>query len=255
MSTGSVPYTPRMQPILFARCDAGETFGIAQRAVEGAGAPVAVWEAIEGSPRPAAADFAGVVVFGSSHNVEHADEQPFIKEARSLTREAIESDVPYLGVCFGAQLLSWSLGGDVVKAPVREVGFEPVRPTADAAADPLLSHLADGDMAFQWHMDTFTLPDDAVLLVTGDQVVNQAYRVGERTWGVQFHFEIDRSEMQLWLHEFGAEADLMEVWGKTNEQVLAESDRLQVDHERRGRKIFERFVRVASSMSGPPTSS
>ncbi len=110
-------------------------------------------------------------------------------------------------------------------------------------------------MAFQWHMDTFTLPDDAVLLATGDQVEHQAYRVGERTWGVQFHFEIDRSEMQLWLHEFGAEADLMEVWGKTNEQVLAESDRFQADHERRGRAIFEGFVRVASSSTGATTSS
>ncbi|HEY6566740.1 MAG TPA: hypothetical protein VI341_04395, partial [Actinomycetota bacterium] len=98
-------------------------------------------------------------------------------------------------------------------------------------------------------------PDDATLLATGDQVTNQAYRLGDRTWGVQFHFEIDRSELQLWLHEFGAEADLMEVWGKTNEQVLAESDRFQAGHERRGREIFERFVRVASTMTGTSTSS
>jgi GMP synthase (glutamine-hydrolysing) len=244
-----------MQPILFARCDAGETFGIALRAVEGAGAPVAVWEALEGRPRPDAGEFGGVVVFGSTYNVEHADDQPFIKEVRELTREAIDRGVPYLGVCFGAQMLSWSLGGEVVKAPSREMGFEPMRPTPAAADDPLVAHFADGDLAFQWHMDTFTLPDDASLLLTGDRVTNQAYRVGDRTWGLQFHLEIDRAELQLWLHEFGAQEDLLEVWGKTDEQVLAESDRAQLDHERRGREVFERFVGVAAAVANGPVRS
>ena len=108
-----------------------------------------------------------MVLFGSSYNVEHVDEQPFIKDARELTLEAIEREVPYLGVCFGAQMLAWSLDAPVMKAPVREVGFQPIRPTAAAAGDPLLSHLAGGDMEFQWHMDTFELPPDAPLLVSG----------------------------------------------------------------------------------------
>ena len=60
---------------------------------------------------------AGVVVFGSSFNVEHADEQPFIKEVRELTREAVDTGVPYLGVCFGAQMLAWSLDAEITKAP------------------------------------------------------------------------------------------------------------------------------------------
>jgi GMP synthase (glutamine-hydrolysing) len=85
-------------------------------------------------------------------------------------------------------VLAWSLGAEVAKGPVREVGFEPLRPEPPAANDPLLSHYADGDMVFQWHMDTFELPRDAVLLARGDRVRNQAFRVGDRTWGTQFHF-------------------------------------------------------------------
>ena len=48
----------------------------------------------------------------------------------------------------------------VVKAPVREVGYEPIR-TDDGGSptDPLVAHYADGDRVFQWHMDTFELPD------------------------------------------------------------------------------------------------
>jgi GMP synthase-like glutamine amidotransferase len=234
-----------MDPILFVRCDAGETFGIAQRSVEKAGAAVAVWEALENHPRPSVDDFAGVIVFGSSYNVEHAEDQPFIKEVRELTREAIDRGIPYLGVCFGAQMLSWSLEGQVVKAPVREVGFEALRPAGAAADDPLLAHYADGDMVFQWHMDTFTLPADAVLLASGDQVTNQAYRVGERTWGVQFHLEVDRPELRLWLHEYSSHADLGSGWGKSVDQVLAEAERYQAQHERKGREVFERFVALS----------
>ena len=46
-----------------------------------------------------------------------------------------------------------------MKAPVREVGYVPLRPLGPAAEDPVLAHYGDGDMVFQWHMDTFGLPD------------------------------------------------------------------------------------------------
>ncbi|MGH2589304.1 MAG: type 1 glutamine amidotransferase [Actinomycetota bacterium] len=235
-----------MKPVLFARCDAFETFGIARDAVEEAGAEVRVWDAIDAaSGRPELGEVGGVVLFGSSYNVEHADEQPFIKELRELTREALDRGIPLLGVCFGAQVLAWALDAEVVKAPVREVGFEPLHPTPAAVDDPLLSHYEDGDMVFQWHMDTFELPAGAALLATGDKVPNQAYRVNERTWGVQYHFEIDRPEIEMWLAAFAKQADLASTWGKSNDQVREEADHHLAEHERKGRETFRRFVRVA----------
>ena len=122
-------------------------------------------------------------------------------------------------------MLAWSLDAEVTKAPVREIGFEPIRPLAAAADDPLLAHYDPGDHVFQWHMDTFALPDGAELLVTGDGVHNQAYRVGDRTWGVQFHFEIDRAEIETWLTAFEATEDLAITWGKPSDAVRAEADR------------------------------
>jgi len=237
-----------MERIVFARCDPVETFGVALPAMQAAGMPVTIWEALDGEPRPSLDGVAGVVLFGSSYNVEHADEQPFIKDARELTLEAIEREVPYLGVCFGAQLLAWSLDASVMKAPFREVGFEPIRPTAAAADDPLLSHLADGDMEFQWHMDTFELPRDATLLVSGDRVANQAYRIGDRTWGVQFHFELVRHEMDMWLDAFERQDGPLETsWGKSAATIRAEADLHLEAHERRGAEVFTRFARIAGS--------
>jgi GMP synthase (glutamine-hydrolysing) len=232
-----------MKPVLFVRCDVVDTFGIAPSAVADAGAEVRVWDAIDaGAERPQIDDVGGIVVFGSTYNVEHADEQPFIKEVRELTREAFDRGVPIVGSCFGAQMVAWALDAEVGRSPVREVGFEPIRATDAAADDPLVGHWSAGDMGFQWHMDTFELPAGALLLATGDGVANQAYRVGERAWGIQWHFEIDAAELELWLEEFGKADDLERSWGKTNEQVRDEARRFMSTHERKGRETFRAFV-------------
>ncbi|HWC71652.1 MAG TPA: type 1 glutamine amidotransferase [Actinomycetota bacterium] len=238
-----------MDPVLLVRCDPEETFGVAPSALAAADVPVAVWEAIDGDPRPSLEGTTGVVVFGSSYNVDQADEHPLIKEVRELTLDAIDRGIPYLGICFGAQLLAWSLGREVVRAPVREVGYEPIRPTAAAVDDPLVGHYAEGDRVFQWHMDTYELPEGATLLATGDRVRNQAYRVGDRTWGVQWHLDVDRPEVDLWLGSFEQQPghDLEAMWGKAADVVRAEADRFHATHERDGRETIARFARFARS--------
>jgi GMP synthase (glutamine-hydrolysing) len=234
-----------MRPLLFVRADDFETFGIGRAAVEDTGAEVQVWEAVAGEPAPSLEDVDGVVMFGSSFNVEHADEQPFIHAMRDVTREALDRGTPFLGICFGAQVLAWTLGADIVKAPVREVGYVPLRPLDPAAEDEVLAHYADGDMVFQWHMDTFALPDGALRLAAGDDVANQAYRVGDAAWATQFHFEIDRAEIELWTGEV---ADTVEAdWGKTPAQLFAEADDHQAAHEAKGAETFRRFAKVAAA--------
>jgi GMP synthase (glutamine-hydrolysing) len=244
VAEGATPQSPS-QRILFVRCDPLETFGVAPGAVREAGLEIEIWDALD--PRADAPELrrvGGVVVFGSSYNVEHADEQPFIHDLRRLTLGALELGLPYLGVCFGAQVLAWSLGAIVRRAPVREVGFEPIHPLPSAARDPLFGHYREGDMVFEWHMDTFELPESAELLVRGERVPNQAYRVNERTWGVQYHLEIDEGEIRSWLRAFGDTADLAVTWGKSEAEILAETARHLAEHERKGRETFRRFAEI-----------
>jgi GMP synthase (glutamine-hydrolysing) len=237
-----------MTTLLFVRFDDDDTFGVAPAAVEAAGAQIQVWNPSDPSQtRPRLDGVDGIVVFGSVDNVEHADEKPFIKDAADLMHEAVHERTPVLGVCFGGQLLAWALDAPVGKGPVRELGFEEIHPTPAADHDPLFSLLADGDRAFQWHMDTFGLPEGAELLATGDAVANQAFRYGDLAWGTQFHFEVDRAEVELWLDEFSSQGDLEAEWGKPPERVVDEMDRFIAEHETRGREIFERFAHVASS--------
>jgi GMP synthase (glutamine-hydrolysing) len=234
-----------MRPVLFVRNDTYETFGLARRAFAPAGVPVEVFDAIDpDAPRPSLEDVGGVVMFGSSSNVDETDAYPFLKEIRDLTRDALDRDLPYLGICLGAQVLARSLDKPAPLAPVKEIGFAPVRPTASGSSDRLVSHYADGDMVFQWHQDTFELPDGAELLVTGDAVPLQAYRVGERAWGIQFHFEIDGPEIDLWLDTYSLEADLASTWGKTTDAVRAEAGAYLAAHEAKGAETFRRFAEV-----------
>lgn len=239
-----------MRPILFVRNDSFETFGLARAAVEAAGAPVTVCEAIDGATPPPLDDVSGVVVFGSSFNIEQADDQPFIKDVAALSRECVDRDVPLLGVCFGAQLLAWAFDAEIGKAPEREVGFEPIRTLPAAADDPMVSHYADGDRVFQWHMDTFTLPPGAELLVTSDRVPHQAFRMGDAAWGIQFHFEIDDPELELWLEEFGKLGDLETEWGKASGRVRDEARAYLPGHERKGREVFRRFSELCRERRG-----
>ena len=177
-----------MTVILFVRCDASETFGVAPAAVESAGGTVAVWNALDGAdPRPSLDDIGGVVVFGSTFNVGHADEQPFIKETADLIREAVERRIPFLGVCFGGQLLAWALDARVGEGPAREIGFEPIHPTVDAAHDLLFSHLTESDLAFQWHGDASISPR------------------GRRCWPRAIGFPIRRS---AWVSSRGARSSI-----------------------------------------------
>jgi GMP synthase (glutamine-hydrolysing) len=235
-----------VDPILLVRCDAFETYGVAPAALAAAGVTTRIWDAIDPADgRPDLGEVSGVVLFGSTSNVEHADERPFIKEVADLTNEAVERGVPFLGLCFGAQVLAWALGAEVLKAPLREIGFEPIRTLPAGEDDPVIGHYADGDPVFHWHEDTFDLPEVATLLAAGNGVPNQAYRVGRSAWATQFHAEVDAAEAEMWVTEASAEEDLQAAWGKSPAQVREEIRLHMAGHERRGRETFRRFVEVA----------
>jgi GMP synthase (glutamine-hydrolysing) len=236
-----------MRPLLFVKADSAETFGIGPTAVSDAGAQIRVWDAIHGEPVPPLDDVSGVVVFGSSNNIDEADEQPFIGQLRAMTLDALDRGTPYLGICFGAQMLAWSLGAAIRRSPVREIGYVPLRPLAAANDDELLSHYTDGDLVFQWHMDTFDLPADAEPLATGDHVASQAFCLNDRTWATQFHFEIDRPEIDLWIEAAGPALET--EWDTTSARLRTAASAHQARHEEQGAEVFRRFVEVARTVA------
>ncbi len=238
-----------MRPLLLVQNDPVETYGVALRALETAGAQVLSFNATDpAAARPRLEDVSGVIMFGGVVNVDEVDAHPFLKENRDLTRESVARGVPYLGICLGAQMLARAMDAPVWVADVKEVGFEPIRPLPAAAQDPLLSIWADGDVVFQWHQDTMELPEGAEALATGDRIAAQAYRLGASAWATQFHFEIDAAELELWLGDL-ADTDLKTEWGKSHEEPRAESRRFMAAHEAKGSEMFSRFAAVARERS------
>jgi GMP synthase (glutamine-hydrolysing) len=236
-----------MRPILLVRNDGFETFGVAPGALARAGMDLVTTNLTDPSVElPPLEDVSGVITFGGTVNVDQVDEYPQLGAVRQYTREAVERDVPYLGICLGSQLLARALGTEVVKGPIKEVGFEPVRLTSDAKEDVLLSILEPEERVMQWHEDTHDLPDGATLLITGDSIPTQAYRVGETAWGVQFHAEVEAWELTWWLEVADAAMDLKATWGKSADEIRAEARQHMARQEERGREIFTRFADVVA---------
>lgn len=224
--------------------DPVETTGHAAPVLRGEGLEVLRADAWASDFRlPDLADIGGIVMFGGEMNVDMTAEFPNLLTERELVKRAIGESVPYLGICLGAQMLARVLGVDVHPSPAKEVGFTEVRPTEAAADDRLLGALEPGLMVFHWHEDTHRQPPGTTLLATNDHVPMQAYRVdGVPAWGVQFHFEVDRAEIELWTSDAGP--SLAERWGKSAEAMLAEADLYLASQEAFARKAFRDFAEV-----------
>lgn len=142
---------------------------------------------------------AGLVVLGGPMNVDEVDRYPFLAREVQWIREALRIDLPVLGVCLGSQLLARTLGARVYPNGIKEIGWYPIDLTPAAAADPLFAGLEPRQTVFQWHGDTFDLPDGAVLLASSPLCRHQAFRYGRSAWGLQFHVEMTAELVHDWL--------------------------------------------------------
>jgi GMP synthase (glutamine-hydrolysing) len=195
-------------------------------------------EALPESP----AGFAGALFLGGPMSVREDDTYPHDPRLFGLARAFHEANKPLLGICLGAQILARALGERVYRHREMEFGFCPVELTPEGQTDLLFAGLGPSLRPMQWHEDTFDLPAGAVLLATGARCRNQAYRVGESTYGVQFHPEVDRAIVEAWAampaaQEAAGSADLEASLRGPMEEHLAAAEAL-------GRTLADRWMRL-----------
>ena len=157
----------------------------------------------------------------------------------TLTDPLYEADAPLLGICLGAQIMARAHGAAVRKLGDIEIGFSPLRTTKDAADDPLFGG-GDPVPQMQWHVDTFDLPQTAVLLSTNDVCRNQAMRIGRAQYGIQFHFEATRRIVGDWIAHYGAELDNEKPDAVA--RLRSELDRFSGRAAVYGRQLVDRWV-------------
>ena len=144
---------------------------------------------------PSSVEGDALIVLGGPMGCMDDDRATWLPAVRSLLRTAVDDGVPTLGICLGAQLLAAATGGYVEPgATGPELGLGTVQIASD---DDLL--WAGPMPVVQWHFDAITsLPPDAVALGSSARYENQAFRLGDVAWGLQFHVEATTAMVQEW---------------------------------------------------------
>lgn len=152
--------------------------------------------------------YRGLVVLGGPMNVRDRDQRSHLLTEMRVIEQALAQDKPVLGICLGAQLLAHVLGASVREHTVPEIGWYRLQLTDAGRADPVLGSMAPLAPVFQWHGQTFDLPDGAVQLARTSTCEQQAFRWGERAYGLQFHPEVDANLVGRWLAHPGYAREL-----------------------------------------------
>ena len=179
----------------------------------------------------------GLVVLGMAGSANDAQFAP----ARRVLREAVEREVPTLGICGGAQLLAVAHGGRVEPNPDGpEVGAYLVAKRVSAATDPLFGPVPITPDVLQWHWDAVTkLPAGAHQLASSPLCENQAFRLGRLAWGVQFHIETTPEVVRAWARE-----DADQLADHDLDLIVSRTDAVHDDIEQVWRPFAEAFAGI-----------
>jgi GMP synthase (glutamine-hydrolysing) len=190
----------------------------------------------------------GLVLLGGAMSANDDADWPHFPALRRLARDFAAAGMPVLGLCLGAQMLAQAHGARVERHDEVEFGFWPLRLTEAGASDPLLRGLAPAPRLMQFHEDRFELPEGAALLMTGEGCRNQAFRIGDRTWGFQCHLEVTAATVRSWAliraGQTGAAPETM------REAVEAELARHMAAADRFGRTVARRWFELVRARAG-----
>jgi GMP synthase-like glutamine amidotransferase len=208
--------------------------GAVGEALISAGHDVSLVRVDRGEPLPGADDLgnlAGLVVMGGPMGVHDEATFPWLAHERRLMTAAVRAELPVLGICLGAQQLALALGGQVTTGPQAEIGVGQVHLTGRGLEDPVCGPAGADLPCLHWHGDTFSLPEGGVLLAGNEHYPHQAFRFGQRAYGLQFHVELTPTLAAGWRSHLPSGVTI----------GVDDADRISAQ----GRPLVARFVALA----------
>jgi GMP synthase (glutamine-hydrolysing) len=203
-------------------------------------------------PEPSAdpAGYDAVMTFGGAMNTHEEEKHPWLRQEKELLAGLLDRGEPLLGACLGTQLLAEAAGGEVRRAREPEIGWYGVSVTPDAPGDPLLGDPpeSDGFEAFQWHSYEALPPAGAVVLAESP-VCPQAYRIGDRAWGIQFHAEVTAADLEKWIDDWRSDEDAVRI-GLDPDTLRSETREKIAGWNKFGRELCGRFLEQVAATPG-----
>ena len=132
-------------------------------------------------------DFDLLIVMGGPMSVNDEEKYPWLRLEKQFIRDAIEAEKAVLGVCLGAQLIASAYGEAIYPNRRKEIGWFPIYNRGPV--DGSTFSFPESIEVFHWHGETFDLPEKAKLLASSEACTNQAFQIGRRAIGLQFHLE------------------------------------------------------------------
>ena len=183
--------------------------------------------------------YSGIISLGAHAGVLEEEKHPWMSHERKIMQWVLATETPLLGLCFGSQLLASAAGSRIYKAENGEFAWTKVNMLPEASSDPVMGALGDTADAFQFHYDSFDLPENAVLLGESNGTI-EAFRVGSSAWATQFHPEVGLSQQLAWLSTY-SRAFARE--GIELEEQIAKSHALAASYRKQAWDLSEAFAK------------
>jgi len=217
-----------------------EDLGTIASALRNAGVKPDNVRSFEGEPVPREmGNAAGLIVMGGPQSTYQLARFPYLRKEIRLIGDALERGRPILGVCLGSQLLAATLGASVYPGRKKEIGWNRVTLADLAAGDALFTNTPKSFVGFHWHGDVFDLPRGSTLLASSALTAHQAFRHGGNAYGLLFHMEVTKPQIQTMVETF---SDELRDAGLNGSAIKLNANTHLRHVQKIGQQVFSRWV-------------
>lgn len=238
---------PPQLPVLIIQHAPHEHPAALRRALESQALKTQIVKTFEGQKLPNPNEISGLISLGGPMGANDEIDFPWLLDELRLMKRCFDQQVPIAGICLGGQLLARTLGGKVQANEHPEIGWFEIQVNAEGQKDQMMGGLGERPKFYQWHYDTFFPPKEATLLAGSKICPRQAFKIGEKTYGVQFHPEADHQLVNEWLGIEGTDEEIL-LARCAHHQICVQTPQEHLDHAREGELSSLSFVASLSQL-------